>query len=780
MAGARGFILQASYRIQTDEHGLRRPVVHLYGRLESGETFLVRDDRQRPRFFIRSVDAAGARALRAPEPQPTHRTDFAANPVSAIEMTTPTDVPALRDRLHAAGIETFEADVRFASRYLIERGIKGSCEIDGIGIQGAGIGISYTNPTLTPATVTPSLQVLSLDIETNANAQQLLAISLYGPGIDEVLIVDSSDRPMPDRATRCLTEYIALDAFCARVREQDPDILTGWNVIDFDLTVLQRIAARVRHPLRLGRDDGALNIRPARGYFGSGQASIPGRVVLDGIDLLRGAFIRMEEYSLDAVAKVVLGEGKAVTGSVRDRIGEILHNYQQDLPAFALYARTDARLAWQILDKMRLVPLAVARSQLTGMTPDRVAASIASFDFLYLLELWRRNLVAPSVGNNDRAPVTQQGGHVLEPRPGLYRNVWVFDYKSLYPSIIRTFNIDPLSYVEDSAAQTDLIDTPGAAFRREPGILPQLLDTLFPQRESARKAGDAIASQAIKILMNSFYGVLGTSACRFFNPALANAITRTGREMLLWSKAWCEAAGFSVLYGDTDSLFVQSPDQTADDARTQGARLAVQLNEDLARYIAQRWRLTSRLELKFEKLYLRLFLPSMRHSTRGASKRYVGLLQEGPTEHVEFVGMEVVRRDWTALARQVQRELYQRLFSDRGVDEYLSDIVRQVRQGELDSLLVYRKNLRKDVADYTATTPPHVAAARKSSQSEGSLISYVMTIAGAEPIDNVTHTLDREHYVQKQIKPVAEPVLKALGLDFDQLTGDQRQLDLYS
>ena len=85
------------------------------------------------------------------------------------------------------------------------------------------------------------------------------------------------------------------------------------------------------------------SIRPARGYFGSGQASIPGRVVLDGIDLLRGAFIRMEEYSLDAVAKVVLGEGKAVAGSVRNRVAEILHNYQNDLPAFALYARTDAR-----------------------------------------------------------------------------------------------------------------------------------------------------------------------------------------------------------------------------------------------------------------------------------------------------------------------------------------------------------------------------------------------------------------------------------------------------
>ena len=85
-----------------------------------------------------------------------------------------------------------------------------------------------------------------------------------------------------------------------------------------------------------------------------------------------------------------------------------------------------------------------------------------------------------------------------------------------------------------------------------------MLDELFPRREAAKKAGDDVASNAIKILMNSFYGVLGTPACRFYNPALANSITGTGREMLLWSKAWFEAAGFQVLYGDTDSLFVES------------------------------------------------------------------------------------------------------------------------------------------------------------------------------------------------------------------------------
>jgi DNA polymerase II len=145
---------------------------------------------------------------------------------------------------------------------------------------------------------------------------------------------------------------------------------------------------------------------------------------------------------------------------------------------------------------------------------------------------------------------------------------------------------------------------------------------------------------------------------------------------------------------------------------------------------------------------------------------------------VEFVGMEVVRRDWTALAKQVQRELYQRLFTGQPVETYLTDMVRAVRNGELDDKLVYRKNLRKGSEEYTATTPPHVAAARKSTQPQGRSISYVMTTAGAEPIDNVQHPLDREHYVNKQIQPVAEPVLATLGLDFEQLIGDGRQAEL--
>ena len=137
---------------------------------------------------------------------------------------------------------------------------------------------------------------------------------------------------------------------------------------------------------------------------------MPGRLVLDGLDLVRGAFIRMEEYSLNAVAQVVLGEGKALHGDARDRVGEILDGYANNLPDFALYARTDSRLALQIVERLDLITLAIERSALTGMTPDRVSASIASFDFLYLRELHQRGVVAPSVRSSDSARACRQCG----------------------------------------------------------------------------------------------------------------------------------------------------------------------------------------------------------------------------------------------------------------------------------------------------------------------------------------------------------------------------------
>ncbi len=147
----RGFILQASYRLRSAPDGGRIPVVHIYGRLEDGRSFLVRDDRQRPHFYVRAMDAPRIEPLRAPKLIDTDKVTFAADPVCRIDVETPQDVPPLRDRLHDAGIDTFEADVRFALRYLIEHGIKGGCEIEGEARAGTDIDLLFDNPILRPA-----------------------------------------------------------------------------------------------------------------------------------------------------------------------------------------------------------------------------------------------------------------------------------------------------------------------------------------------------------------------------------------------------------------------------------------------------------------------------------------------------------------------------------------------------------------------------------------------------------------------------------------------------
>lgn len=582
----------------------------------------------------------------------------------------------------------------------------------------------------------------------------------------------------PAGAVSFASEKDLLQGFVRRILELDPDMLTGWNVVDFDLAVLSKISERLGVPLSIGRGPEPLRLRKSNFARAPNQAIVSGRIVLDGIELLRGAFVHLDSYSLESASREILGKGKVYSGP--DRPAEILRMFKEDRARLVEYNLHDAQLVLAILDKLNLVALAVERSRLTGMPPDRVAASIASFDFLYLSKLSRRRIVAPTVDASRYSGPPTSGGHVLDPLPGLYRNVLVFDFRSLYPSIIRTFQIDPLGYLPSPQSGDNPIIAPnGAAFRRESGILPEILDDLIPRRKLAEANGDKIASHAIKILMNSFYGVLGTPACRFASPEFANAITGFGRDLLLWSKASIEGQGYKVLYGDTDSLFVLSGVESAEEARGLGQRLADRLNQDLSAHIRRMWQVESRLELRFEKLYLRFFLPPVRHGTAGARKRYAGLIEEGGRSEVVFTGMEAVRRDWTDLAKRVQREIYLRLFSDLPVEDYLRETVKDLRAGRLDHMLVYRKAVRKDLDSYVASTPPHVAAARKATAKPGAVVAYVITTSGPEPVTERRSAIDYEHYVQKQVRAVVEPILALLDLDFKRVSGGETQLELF-
>ncbi|MGH9797985.1 MAG: DNA polymerase domain-containing protein, partial [Candidatus Polarisedimenticolia bacterium] len=325
----------------------------------------------------------------------------------------------------------------------------------------------------------------------------------------------------------------------------------------------------------------------------------------------------------------------------------------------------------------------------------------------------------------------------------------------------------------------------GAFFRRETGILPEMLRALFPQREEAKRQGDAITTHALKILMNSFYGVLATTACRFYSAPVANAITHFGHWALNFARERVELWGHRVLYGDTDSLFVapaagEAPDPEA--ALRLGANLCRRINDELRQHIESEFRVESHLELEFETLFLRFFLPQVRHGGAGARKRYAGLVAgPGGKEEMVFVGMEMVRRDWTAVSKIYQRGLFERLFRAAGgeaIAAFTRDFVAELRDGRHDDHLVYRKALRKEVDEYTATTPPHVKAARLSGQS-GGVVEYVMTTAGPEPARDRKHPIDHAHYIDKQVRPIAEQVFPLVGLSFDEVVGGRSQLSLF-
>lgn len=768
----QGFILQSTYRIVNGT-----PIILIYGRLDDGRTFLVRETRRLPTFYVRTDDVEQLEWGNALVEATSWKT---LDGVSASRVTVgePSKVVPLRDRIHGAGIPSYEADIPFATAYLIERDIRGGVSINGTPtLSETHVDIEFTDPSLEPCDVDFLPKCLSLDIETDPDATHLLAISLFGDDVDEVLVCDPDGREMPTNAIGYASEQDTIEAFVRRVREVDPDVLTGWNVVDFDLDALRRMSLRTGAFLELGRAPGRMVLREAQGYFGSGRALIPGRVVLDGIDLVRGAFIRFPEYSLEVVAQEVLGEGKQVEGDVHDRAGEILERYRCDLDGFAAYARTDARLAYQIIERLKLLPLAKVRSTLTGMPMDRVAASVASFDFVYIAALKKRRVCAPSFDRSrNESSESHAGGAVLSPEVGVHTNVWVLDYKSLYPSIIRTFNVDPLGYIGTDESVDGIRLLNDAVFSRSPAILPSVLDGLYAAREQAKQYDDSVASQAIKILMNSFYGVLATPVCRFHNSKIGNAITTMGRHFLMWSKDWFETRGFAVLYGDTDSVFVSSGTVDIAQATEQGHQLTREFNEELLSYIEREWRVESKLELEFEKLYSRLFLLPLKKGSGGARKRYAG--QISTTSEVEFVGMEVVRRDWTELAKDAQRELYARLFNGEPVEDFILDSVNAVRAGQMDEKLVYRKGLSKPPKSYTKVKPPHVVAALKSA-NPSRVVHYVITVDGPEPTDNIRHEIDREHYIETQLKAVAEPVLATLGTSWESACGIPVQRSLF-
>ncbi|KAB8043807.1 DNA polymerase II [Janthinobacterium aquaticum] len=746
--------------------------------MQTSVAFIPAEQREQAELLLRGERHA--------ELRPLALADFQHRPVLGLYCRHYRQLLKLEKQLRAHGVDVYEADIRPHERYLMERFITAPVCFDGEQLEEA---------QLKPLDgYRPVLRLVSLDIETTAHGE-LYSIALEGCGQRQVYMLgpkNGGDEALDFALEYCDSRAQLLERLNQWMATHDPDAIIGWNLVQFDLRVLRQHAERYNMPLLLGRGGAAMEWREHGGKQEHYFAAAAGRLIIDGIEALKSATWSFSSFSLENVAQTLLGEGKAIDTPYQ-RMAEIDRRFREDKPALARYNLKDCELVTRIFAKTELLTFLLERASVTGLPADRSGGSVAAFEHLYLPRMHRQGYVAPNLG--DVRGENSPGGFVMDSRSGLYDSVLVLDYKSLYPSIIRTFLIDPVGLAvgtrenDDNREGDTVPGYRGAQFSRHQHCLPAIVQQVWQGRETAKREHNAPLSQALKIIMNAFYGVLGSNGCRFFDPRLASSITLRGQAIMHRTRELITEQGYQVIYGDTDSTFVWLKTAHSDEEAGQiGRKLVTQVNAWWHQHLRQEYDLDSALELQYETHYRRFLMPTIRGSEEGSKKRYAGLVgQRGGGEQMVFKGLETVRSDWTPLAQQFQQELYRRIFQRAPYQDYVRQYVSATLRGTHDALLVYRKRLRRPLDDYQRNVPPHVRAARTADAynlaqgrplqyQNGGSISYVITVAGPEPLETQRSPIDYQHYLTRQLQPVADAILPFLGDDFSRLISGQQNL----
>jgi DNA polymerase-2 len=751
---------------------------------------------QRAVFLIKQDDLISAQSLwnnlnlTVQEIKPLSLLTFNQQPVVAIYSLTNVDSRFLQQTLKDHAIATYEADVKLSDRYLMERFIYGNVRVMG-NIHKKGSHYYCLNPKLSACKIDITPFTVSLDIECSPE-QMLYSVGLSCKDVAKncVIMVGEAQHCDDVNIVWVKDELSLLIALQNWFQTHDPDIIIGWAVVNFDMRLLAERAKLYHFKLCLGRDNRGLHWYSHQESNDQGTLMLNGRVALDGIEQLKNSSWFFDSFSLEHVSQSLFSEGKLITKDNSifvDKGLEIKHQYENFPLKLAAYNLQDCLLVERIFEHAHLIEYAIQRATLTGLALDRRGASVAAFTNLYLPLLHRSGYIAPNIG--DIEAQHSPGGFVMESKPGLYDWVLVLDFKSLYPSIIRTFKIDPLGMVEGlkEAQENTIPGFRGARFSREKHHLPKILDHLSSAREQAKKANNQPFSHAIKIIMNSMYGVLGSAGCRFHDTRLASSITLRGHEIMVETGAYIEQLGFDVIYGDTDSTFVwlKNCDSLAQ-ANEKGKMLEKKINHHWKQKISTEFDLPSLLEIEYETCFSRFFMPTLRGSDFGSKKRYAGLKATEQGNQIVFKGLESVRSDWTELAREFQKQLFEKVFSQQSVTAFIIDTVNKLKAGQLDDQLVYHKRLRRPLNAYVKNIPPQVRAARLADDQNRKLgrplryqrqgrIAYLITHNGPEPIEYCYSGIDYQHYIDKQLKPISDAILPFLESDndFERLVSEQ-------
>jgi DNA polymerase I len=698
--------------------------------------------------------------------------------VLRVDVSQPRDVPKIRDSIRAIpGVaDIYEHNILFPRRYLIDKNITPltMLDIDGEKTDGE---IAAKKITQIDGEFKPT--VMSFDIETynpvgmpRDQEDPIIMMSLAtSTGLTKVLTWKKPQGDF-DFVEVLPDERAVLLRFGEIVKSQDPDVMVGYNTDNFDFPYIQERLKKLDMELPLSRDGSGFKMDKRRGLS---EARLKGRVHVDLYPIIRRS-VKLNSYVLENVVFDVLGKKK-------DKLeAELLWKYWDeggsDLDKVIVYSMEDAESTLELCDEF--LPFYLELSRLVGQPLHAVSRMTTGqlVEWLLMRESSNKGELIPNRAAgaefSKRRAETYTGGYVKEPKKGLSEDIAVFDFRSLYPSIIITHNIDPSTFERGGESVVPGTDY---CFSKERGFIPGILENILHRRaetkrdmkaekdEHKKKILDA-EQQALKILANSFYGYMGYPRARWYKNECAESVAALARMYIQQVMQVAEEKfGFEVIYGDTDSLFVVAPG-----AKDKMKEFLKHVNDTLPGV----------LELEYEGFYKRgIFV---------TKKRYALI---GEDDKMTIKGLEFVRRDWTPLARTTQKEVLEALLKYAS-PEKATEIVRKAiervkkRDVSIEELTLYTQ-LTKNIASYK-NIGPHVVAAQKLIErgrdvSPGMRIGYVILKGSskliskrAEPAEFAKiEDYDVEYYIENQILPAIIRIFEAMGYSKEDLRDGIKQ-----
>lgn len=831
-------------------HDKGNPVVRLFGRDSDGRSVCCFVPDFEPYFYVQPVSIEDS-LQKIPEIRRIETVEkyepvgYQEHPEKMLKVIVgkPMDVPAIRDGVRKDADRMYETDILFKNRFMIDHGIFGmgwAKTEDGVGASAEPAYLRGVNSDLTvvsrasPVDITGNVRMryLAFDIECQVDEgvptpdrSPIIMISLaFEPeyeGKTLVLVGKGTDCD----GTECFdNETDLLNRFFEIVRDYDPDVITGYNSNEFDfpyITERVKILTDQGKELRanIGRDDRNVSCRK---IGNTTHVSITGRIVVDTLSLIRKGY-SIKQYTLKNVARTLLNIEK-LDIPIR-RMAEYWNDDGEKLTDFIEYARRDAVLALRLLLDLSLLDKYIALSQVSGSLLQDVldGGQSSMVENLLLREFGKRDRVIPPKPEHEArydASEELKGGAVLEPMRGLLKDVVILDYKSLYPTIMMAHNLCYSTVIIDQTPESihKTIEAPsGGKFVSTEvyqGIVPDILENLLKRRTETKKKMHGADEEeyrvldatqdALKILLNSFYGYSGYARARLYSLVLANAVTSFGRKNILDTKKLIEESimkadlngrdfVLSVVYGDTDSVFVRITPQNGDgeisldDAESIGRMVADTVSE----------KLPDPMELEFESIARRaIFIAKKRYSL------WVFEKSNGEwKDSIKVKGMETVRRDWCGLTSKTLDKVLELVLKDGKVNdavECVRGVVDRVRNLDvgmdkeiMDDLILTRRYNKKE--DKYKSKQPHITVVEKINRrggvvpSIGDRVPFVI-IAGnglfveraEDPEYVIEHniSLDVNYYIKKQILPPVERILREFGVEHGKLNYDSKQKEL--